>query len=122
VDDDDRVLQSLAGLFASMGYAVRPHSSGEALLSSGDVHLVDCLISDVGMTRMSGMELLERVLLERPTLPVILITGRREGHLSQLAGRNGARFLLEIPLDINQLIDAVKSVLRDPLDEVRGAP
>jgi FixJ family two-component response regulator len=111
VDDDERVLQSMESLLLSVGYEVRPHLSGEAFLSSGDLHAVDCLISDVGMPGMSGIELLDQVRHGRANLPVILITGRREESLSELALRNGACHFFEKPLDIAELIAAIQTVL-----------
>ncbi len=101
----------MESLLLSVGYEVRPHLSGEAFLRSGDIHAVDCLISDVGMPGMSGIELLEQVRRGRSTLPVILITGRREEALCELALRNGARHFFEKPLDIAQLISAIQAVL-----------
>jgi len=110
VDDDERLLKSVASLMISFGYDVRAHLSAEALLGSGDVLKIDCLISDVGMPGMSGIQLLEQVRTERPDLPVILITGRQEKHLSQLALRHGAQYF-EKPLDSTRLIEAVRSAL-----------
>jgi len=110
VDDDERLLNSVASLMISFGYDVRAHLSAEALLSSGDVLEIDCLISDVGMPGMNGIQLLEQVRTERPDLPVILITGRQEKHLSQLALRHGAQYF-EKPLDSTRLIEAVRAAL-----------
>jgi len=113
VDDDERLLRSLESLMISFGYDVRAHLSGESLLASGDVRHIDCLVSDVGMPGMSGIQLLEQVRLSRPDLPVILITGRQEKHLSQLAARHGARYF-EKPLDSVRLIEAIRSALLPP--------
>ena len=113
VDDDERLLKSLESLMISFGYDVRAHLSGESLLDSGDVHVIDCLVSDVGMPGISGIQLLEKVRVQRPDLPVILITGRQEKHLSQLAARHGARYF-EKPLDSTRLVEAVRSALGAP--------
>ena len=78
VDDDYRVLETLEDLLASVGYVVRLYSSGEEFLAAQVVGEVDCLISDIGMPGMSGVELLRLVRLKLPHLPVILITARRE--------------------------------------------
>jgi FixJ family two-component response regulator len=110
LDDDERLLKSLESLMISFGFEVKAHLSAESLLSSGDVLKIDCLISDVGMPGMSGIQLLEQVRTERPDLPVILITGRQEKHLSQLALRNGAQYF-EKPLDSTRLIEAVRAAL-----------
>jgi FixJ family two-component response regulator len=110
VDDDERLLKSLESLMISYGYDVRAHVSGESLLASGDVRQIDCLISDVGMPGISGIQLLEQVRIQRPDLPVLLITGRQEKHLSQLALRHGAQYF-EKPLDSTRLIEAVRAAL-----------
>jgi len=110
VDDDERLLKSLESLMISFGYSVRAHVSGESLLDSGDIHAIDCLVSDVGMPGISGIQLLEKVRAQRPDLPVILITGRQEKHLLHLASRHGARYF-EKPLDSVRLVEAVRSAL-----------
>jgi FixJ family two-component response regulator len=76
VDDDRRILESLEILLESADYDVRPFSSAAALLESGGLGEIDCLISDVGMPVMDGFELGRAVQAARPGLPVILITGR----------------------------------------------
>ncbi len=76
VDDDQRILESLASLLESADYRVRRFSSATALMESGGVLEIDCLISDVGMPVMDGFELIRAVHAARPGLPVILITGR----------------------------------------------
>jgi FixJ family two-component response regulator len=110
VDDDERLLKSLESLLISFGYNVRPHVSGESLLSSGDISEIDCLVSDVGMPGISGIQLLEKLRSQRADLPVILITGRQEKHLSHLAARQGALYL-EKPLDSARLVEAIASAL-----------
>jgi len=76
VDDDRSVLESLAMLLASAAYDVRLFESARALLESGGLREIDCLISDVGMPVMDGFELARTVRAARPELPVIVITGR----------------------------------------------
>jgi FixJ family two-component response regulator len=76
VDDDRSVLESLELLLASAEYDVRLFSSAPALLESGGLQEIDCLISDVGMPVIDGFELARTVHAARPELPVILITGR----------------------------------------------
>src|SRR5467141_947256 len=77
VDDDHRTLESLADLLEAAGYDVRLYSSAKMVWKRG-LSDVDCLISDIGMPDMDGIELRRLVLSERPELPVILITGRPE--------------------------------------------
>ena len=75
VDDDQSVLQALQYLLESADYAVRLFTSATALLDSGSVSEIDCLISDIDMPGMDGFELLKLIRAVRPRLPVILITG-----------------------------------------------
>ena len=75
VDDDRSVLESLETLLVSAEYDVRLFPSATALLESGGLREIDCLISDVGMPVIDGFELARTVHSARPQLPVILITG-----------------------------------------------
>src|SRR5438093_7553744 len=78
VDDDRRILESLKNLLESADYAVRSFASAAALLESGCLAEIDCLISDIDMPAMDGFELMRVVHRDRPELPVILITGHPE--------------------------------------------
>jgi FixJ family two-component response regulator len=75
VDDDHGILQSLEYLLESAYYTVRRFTSAIALLESGCLREVDCLISDIDMPGIDGFELLQLVEAARPGLPTILITG-----------------------------------------------
>ena len=88
VDDDPRILRSLESLLDSADYGARLFTSANALLDSGCLPQIDCLISDIDMPGMDGFELLRRVHAARPGLPTILITGYpdRLKRLPPLAG------------------------------------
>ena len=75
VDDDQSILRALDYLLDSADHAVRLFTSGAALLQSGCLPEIDCLISDIDMPGLDGFELLRRVHAARPGLPTILITG-----------------------------------------------
>ena len=110
VDDDHRTLESLADLLESAGYDVRPYSSARTIWKRGGLSDIDCLISDIGMPDMDGVELRRLALRERPELPVILITGRPEvrTQYSSIIERN--RYF-EKPFDGQQLLAAVREAL-----------
>jgi FixJ family two-component response regulator len=112
VDDDPRTLESLGELLESAGYEVRLYSSAETAWQSGDLTDIDCLISDIGMPGMDGFELRRLAMSGRPTLPVILITGRREIRAQYSSMIEGARYF-EKPFDGQQLLGAVRSALKE---------
>src|SRR5262249_33902708 len=78
VDDDARLLESLADLLESTGHSARPFASAKALLEDACFPEIDCLITDIGMPFIDGFELQRLARVARPMLPVILITGRPE--------------------------------------------
>ena len=114
VDDDQRILGSLEILLESADYDVRLFSSATALLESGGLQEIDCLISDVGMPVIDGFELARAVQAGRPGLPVILITGR-PGLLnrSPLDWPRHCR-LFKKPFNGQELLMAVGDALRSP--------
>ena len=75
VDDDYRVLESLDDLLVSAGYEVRLFASAKQFLDTA-IAEVDCVVSDIGMPDAHGFALQQIIGNSRPTLPVILITGR----------------------------------------------
>lgn len=111
VDDDHRVLESLEDLLESAGLTVRLFPSAVALLESNSLADIDCLISDIGMPVVDGLELRQRAKAARPELPVILITGRHEIAAQQRAVARDSQILFEKPFDGRDLLAAIKKVL-----------
>jgi FixJ family two-component response regulator len=114
VDDDQRILESLERLLESADHAVRPFASAAALLESGSLAEIDCLISDIDMPVMDGFELLRVVHAARPGLPIILITGHPE-MLNRLLpiGQGHYRFFKK-PFNGQELLTAVSDALQNP--------
>src|SRR5579863_6978394 len=83
VDDDFRIRESIASLLESAGYAPALFSSAEQFLGSGTLAAATCVITDVRMPGMDGIELQRRIRLERPTLPVILISAHHNAKIRQ---------------------------------------
>jgi FixJ family two-component response regulator len=112
VDDDQGILRSLEYLLESADYAVRLFASAAALLESGCLPEIDCLISDVDMPGMDGFELVREVHSVRPQLPIILITGYpdRLTRLPALAGSKPRLFTK--PFQGHELLEAVSDALR----------
>ena len=119
VDDDHRTLESLADLLEAAGYDVRPYSSGTIIWKRGGLSDIDCLISDISMPDMNGIELRRLALSERPELPVILITGRPElrAQYSSIIERD--RYF-EKPFDGQLLLAAVRGALMSRRSKAPG--
>jgi FixJ family two-component response regulator len=110
VDDDHRTLESLADLLEAEGYGVRLYSSATMVWTRGGLSEIDCLISDIGMPDMNGVELRRLALSERPELPVILITGRPELRAQYSSMIEPGRYF-EKPFDGQQLLAAIRTAL-----------
>jgi FixJ family two-component response regulator len=111
IDDDHRVLESLADLLESAGYRVRVFDSAKQFLDMALTE-VDCVISDIGMPDLDGFALQQIVRNSRPTLPVILITGRHEFATAEREAARGGRRLFEKPFDRQELLAAIGSEIQ----------
>lgn len=111
VDDDQRVLESLGALLESADYTVRLFESAAAMLESGCLPGIQCLISDIDMPVMDGFGLLQLVRAQRRDLPVILITGQSNklDHLPPVG--LGAYSLLKKPFDARDLLAMISDAL-----------
>jgi FixJ family two-component response regulator len=112
VDDDRRVRESLESLIASAGYAALVFASADEFLRSGQVADADCVIADVRMPGIDGVELLRRLRIERPYLPVIFISAHYEDHVRRQALEGGAIDFLYKPFDAADLLSAIDRALR----------
>ena len=113
VDDDQRILKSLGDLLESADHTVRLFASAPALLESGCLAEIDCVISDIGMPVMDGFELMRALHAVWPGLPVIFITGHAE-MMNRLPPVDLARYrLFKKPFDGEELLTAVSDALRD---------
>jgi FixJ family two-component response regulator len=113
VDDDRGILESLRTLLESADYDVRVFASGFALLESGCVTEIDCLISDIGMPGMDGFALSRIVQTARPELPIILITGHVEMLKTCPSIGLGEYRLFRKPFDGEKLLTAVADAVRN---------
>ena len=111
VDDDFRVRESIESLLESAGYATRVFASAEEFLHSGTLAAATCLITDVRMREMDGIELQRRVRLERPKLPVIFISAHHDEKTRRRALEDGAVGFLYKPFDGVDLLEAIKVAL-----------
>ena len=114
VDDDPGILESIESLLSSADYEVRLFSTAAALLESGGLAEIDCLISDVAMPLMDGFELARAVQVARPALPIIFVTGRPDLlRRSPLDGLGQYR-VFKKPFDGQELLTAVTLMVKSP--------
>lgn len=114
VDDDFRVRESIESLVESAGYAPIVFSSAEEFLHSGTLASAACLITDVRMPGMDGIELQRRVRLERPALPIIFISAHYDDETRRRALDDGAVGFLYKPFDAAELLEAIQETLSGP--------
>jgi two-component system, LuxR family, response regulator FixJ len=107
VDDDDAVRESLVFLLETAGHAVRSHASATECLAQAPRTDVGCVITDVRMPEIDGLELQQRLAAAGCGLPVIVITGHSDVPMAVRALKAGAVDFLEKPFDDNQLLSAV---------------
>jgi two-component system response regulator FixJ len=113
VDDDDAVRHSIKFLLSTAGIDVRVYESAESFL--GTLHQIEpgCVITDIRMPGLSGLDLMEKLKDRGINLPVIVITGHGDVPLAVEAMKRGARDFLEKPFDDQTLITSVKSALQE---------
>jgi two-component system, LuxR family, response regulator FixJ len=108
VDDDADVRDSLRALLESSGFAVRDYDSAAAVLSDADIGKALCLIADIRMPGMDGLQLQEELNRRKVTVPVIVVTGHGDVPLAVRAMKAGAIDFLEKPFDEELLLAAVR--------------
>lgn len=113
VDDDSRVRESLASLIESAGFRVRVFPFAKDFLREDFLAGTSCLITDVRMREMDGLELQRNVRLDRPDLPVIFITAHHDDEVERCAFAQGAAFFIRKPFDAEELLRAVKVALSE---------
>ena len=111
IDDDDAVRHSLEFLLKTAGITVRGFESAKAFLEIMPQISSGCIITDVRMPEITGIELLQRVKAVNPDLPVIVITGHGDISLAVEAMKIGAVDFLEKPFDDDLLLAAVRTAL-----------
>jgi two-component system, LuxR family, response regulator FixJ len=116
VDDDKPALDSLSLLLTAEGYAVRSHESARTFLDAIKQNERGCLVTDVRMPGMSGLDLLAKMKERRVSMPVIVVTGHGDVHLAVEAMKRGAIDFFEKPLDGGALLASVRSALMSEND------
>ena len=111
VDDDEAVRDSLQILLETMGYPVRSFEAGPEFLEACVALDAGCVLLDIRMPKMSGMEVHKRLLDIRPDLPVIIVTGHGDVTMAVQAMRAGAVDFIEKPFQEDALLASVEHAL-----------
>lgn len=111
VDDDEEVREATKGLVRSLGYAAATFGSAEEFLSSERRYDTSCIIADVQMPGLSGVEMQKRLIAEGHTLPMIFVTAFPEDRIRASAMEAGAVGFLSKPCNEEHLIGCLDSAL-----------
>jgi FixJ family two-component response regulator len=111
VDDDDLVRDALRRLLKASGLGAVAFDSAEEFLNSGQLREIACLIADVRMPGMSGLELQARLKAERCPIPIIFITAHGDAKMRIQAMREGAVEFLTKPFDNAVLLEIVHAAV-----------
>jgi FixJ family two-component response regulator len=112
VDDDESVRESLPDLLRQHGFLVQAFSSAEEFLASDGVEQTRCLILDVAMRGMTGLDLQRELTLRRQAIPIIFITAQAEATIRSLVIARGAVACLFKPFSETALLQALDVALR----------
>src|SRR5580765_5973458 len=111
VDDDDSMRSALQGLLRSAAFPAQSFASAEEFLKSGQQYKVACLLADIRMPGMSGLELQAQLNAERCRIPIIFITAHGDEKMRMQALRAGAVEFLAKPFDDEVLLESVRAAL-----------
>ena len=111
VDDDESMREAIRGLMRSLGYKAQAFRSAEEFLTSRQVPHTSCLIADVQMPGMTGLELHRHLVALGKTIPTILITAYPDDSVRERALGDGVVGYLSKPFDENDLLACIRSSL-----------
>jgi FixJ family two-component response regulator len=112
IDDDQSLRTALVRLIRSLGYGARDFTSAEEFMESGALGECSCVIADVQMPGISGIDLVKLIAERQSTVPVIVITARMEPRLKYTALASGAISFLRKPLDSEKLAECLETALK----------
>jgi FixJ family two-component response regulator len=113
VDDDESMRNALRGLMKEVGLPAQAFASAEEFLAFGFAQQTGCVIADIRMPGMSGLELQARLKAEHCNIPIIFITGHGDEKMRLQALRAGAVEFLSKPFDDEILLDSVRAAMNN---------
>lgn len=113
VDDDRRVRDSIESVMESAGHATSAFATAEEFLRSGTLAETGCLIADVRMPGINGIELQRQVRIVRPLLPLVFISAHEDDDIRRQALAGGAVTFLYKPFDAAELLRIIERALND---------
>lgn len=112
IDDDASIRGAVARLLTSMGFAAHAFASANEFLGSTRLTDTFCIVADVDMPGMSGLELQDRLVAQGQSIPVIFITAFPEDRIRERAMKGGAVCFLSKPFDEAVLLECVERTLK----------
>jgi two-component system, LuxR family, response regulator FixJ len=122
IDDDPAILTSVAGFLMTNGFGVQTYASIYAFLETIGPHTTGCVVTDVRMPGISGIDLAEKMKERRLALPIIIITAYADIALAIEAMKRGAVDLLEKPFNNGALVKAIREALANWNNETTIGP
>jgi FixJ family two-component response regulator len=119
VDDDEAVREAMKSLVRSLGYNASTFASADEFLKSDQVHDTSCLITDIQMPGMSGVDLQDRLIAQGHRIPIIFITGYPDENVRTRATKAGAIGFLSKPFRQDHLIGCIEKALKASRDQSR---
>jgi FixJ family two-component response regulator len=113
VDDDESVRESLPDLLNELGFATQAFSSAEEFLAYGSLEQTKCLILDIAMPGMTGLDLQRQLNGCEPKIPIIFITGQKDLKIQDQAFEQGAVSFLFKPFSDTALLEALNKAVQD---------
>ena len=117
IDDDESVCRALRRLMKSVGFSVRTFTSAKDFLSQGCQNVLGCLVLDVRMPEMGGLEVQKRLVDSGSRMPIIFISAHEDLSTREQGLRTGAIAFLKKPFEDQVLIEKINSVLSKFTDD-----
>jgi two-component system response regulator FixJ len=117
VDDDGAMLQSVQWLIESAGLSVKAYSKAKDFLADYDPKVVGCLVSDIRMPDIDGLELQEQLIQKNINIPIIFITGHGEVPMAIRAMKAGAIEFLTKPFNDQILLDTIQRGIKKDIEQ-----